>query len=189
MEKDTIDRMTTRIGPNCRLGTVQTSSFRYHEHYFLEYMGSVDNCRLNDFLDSIPLSYFDEYFRHRDERYVDDVSNEDEAQLALNISAVIPIDTYIMLSKSSLESLVGKICYCFDKNGGLFRGTIQKVDATFEAPKTEHGFNYNRSARQVHITYHVNVDGAHPEIVCNSVYYSELDAVKAMSEQRTNVKD
>lgn len=189
MEKDIIDRMTTRIGPNCRLGTVQTSSFRYHEHHFMEYMGSVDNCRLNDFLDLIPLSYFDEYFRHRDERYVDDVRNEDEAQLALNISAQIPIDTYISVSRNELERLVGKICYCFDKNGGLFRGTIQKVDATFEAPKTEHGFNYNRSARQVHITYHVNVDGAHPEIVCNSVYYSELDAVKAMSEQRTNVKD
>lgn len=182
MTEDTF-RMTTRIEPNCRLGTVQTSSFRYDEHHFLEYMGSVDNCRLNDFLDLIPLSYFDEYFRHRDERYVDDVSNEDEAQLALNISVVIPIDSYIMLSKSELERLVGKICYCFDENGGMFRGAIQKVAATFEAPQTEHGFDYNRNARRVHIVYHVQTDDAHPEIVCKKVYFSAEDAAKALSER------
>ena len=182
MTEDTF-RMTTRIRPNWRLGTVQTSRYRYNEHHFLEYMGSYDNCRLNDFLDLIPLSYFDEYFRHRDERYVDDVSNEDEAQMALNISAQIPIDTYISLSRSGLERLVGKTCYCFDENGGMFRGTIQKVDAAFEAPQTDHGFDYNRNARRVHIVYHVQTDDAHPEIVCKKVYFSAEDAAKALSER------
>lgn len=183
MGKDILFRMATRIEPNWRLGTVQTSDCRYYENHSVEYMGSVGVEDLYDFLDRIPLHYFYRYFSSRDERHVDDPGDADEAQLLFSIGERISIDAYLHVSQHNLERLVGKICYCFDKNGGMFRGTIQKIAVTFEAPQTDHGFDYNRNARRVHIVYHVQTDDAHPEIVCKRVYFSAEDAARALSER------
>lgn len=182
MTEDTF-RIVERHEPNWQLGTVQTSRYRYPSNGFPEYMGSVSVEDLYDFLDRIPLHYFDRYFSSRDERYVDNPRDADEAQLIFSIGERISIDAYLHVSRDELERLVGKTCYCFDENGGMFRGTIQKVDAAFEAPQTDHGFDYNRNARRVHIVYHVQTDDAHPEIVCKKVYFSAEDAAKALSER------